>query len=494
MGYDINSGENSVVKGYVIIEKENKKTGVREIVQNNTVTDLGKMLFLATSANLQLLSPSQIGRGQLFLQSGLVKKSSQSNDKLQVDNVDKALTMYLVNSAEGLSASSRLLPVYDVTGKLDPNKVVGHASFRRTPLSPKEGVIDRIKDEYMVDKLSIVQRWKFDNSQANGKPFNKICIGAGVHATDDNGFLIAKGIDGSDVSVLGGSDTLSTDYMRPGVTGFTAPNEVLVSIGRSTAKANAVFNLESGALTMLSPTDNRYDVPLGIARSQQVFHNGHLYFVDKTNNVVRFKVADKTVTTIGQSLYGCLFREKTANIVRWGNENEVLLGYNMDTLANATSLTLTNQGITTNHWWSTFYTEFMKNSVIGNDADGNYVIARIDPNVQNYGPKKNYIFTDITNIVGSIIGIRNENMRFANEYTIPTATGSKVVNICGSMQNDLAYTGVTGLSPDNAGRANNSIKFSEQWFGNLVSFVELQSPITKTADDVLYVSYGYKFV
>jgi hypothetical protein len=34
----------------------------------------------------------------------------------------------------------------------------------------------------------------------------------------------------------------------------------------------------------------------------------------------------------------------------------------------------------------------------------------------------------------------------------------------------------------------------DKWWTNVLSFVKLNTPITKTATDIIYVSYGYKIV
>ncbi len=72
--------------------------------------------------------------------------------------------------------------------------------------------------------------------------------------------------------------------------------------------------------------------------------------------------------------------------------------------------------------------------------------------------------------------------------------GAKRINISSGVQSDVGAIPIVGLSDHQQGRALTGLKFSENWFGNLISYVQLASPITKTADDVLYISYGYRYV
>lgn len=481
----IKNNEGMKVQGFMKIELVNEKTGSTQIFQNNTVTNLGKMLFLASGPGLQLMQPSQIDRGMLYSDSPFTKAPSgySGSSGMKIDNVDRGLHVYLVNSASALTADAKFVPIYEADGDIDPNKLVGYAGFRRTPTSPKEGVIDRVLDDYMNEDMAVVQRWRFDPTQANGT-FNKLCIGAGIHNTPGNGFAFSKGINIADIPTFGGVDRLESSYMRPGVTNFTSSEEILLSLAPLSDEptANAVYNLATGKLTQLASSDPRYGAPLGNAWTPQVFYNNKLYFVDKNNRLKVFDVNTKTITIL-DFCYGGLWAEN--NILYFTKNSSLIKRYNMDSGSWGTDINLSSQTFTTKWFKSTNASEALYDCSVGKLADGKYLIV---PRNSNYGPRYNIVVTDINNIEATIVGFR-PNVKSASEYVVNGVN----YNIWGEVSHDFGFTGIAGFSEYGYERARHSLKFSKNWFGNLISFVELTSPITKTENDVLYVSYGYKF-
>lgn len=476
------------LKGFVEIEVVNKKTGVSKVSKTNNITDIGKLLFLATSASLQMMSPSQIGRGALSLESSfstLRNTSGTLQIPLNVGNVDTGLNLYMLNSGVGdvLTSQSRYLPVLGVDGRVDQGKLVGFANYRHTPSTPKEGVIDRNRDEHLMMSNAVVQRWRFDSAQANGT-FNRLCIGAGVHTQMRGGFAISKGINPIDGRVT--AVTQFTGYMRPGVPGFTSDQEILV--GQATA--THVFNLVTGVLTQLEVGDVRLGISLGGSESNQVFHNGHLYYGSGGQEIMRLNVATRQAVLVGFTHPSpSLFRVRGSNIIRWqhwSSPASTFAGYNMDTLASVADLPYGSQSNSFGYFSST---PNFANASVGNDADGNYITQRVN----NSNLLQNITFTDLANIQGSVIEIRPTGVRSVNEYVVPLAQGSKKVNLWSGAVRDFGWTstphplGASDLS------TQSSLHFSENWFGDLISYVDLQAPITKTVDDVLFVSYGYRF-
>ena len=485
MSKDLNlTDRGTKIEGFVVIELENKKTGSRQVHKFNTVTNIGKLLFMATGPSLQLMHPTQIDRGLLNLDAPLATPAS--GGFMRIDNVDEAWTLYLINSNEELTADSKFLPLYTPDLQVDPNKLVGYATFRRTPTTAKEGVIDRVKGSHLVDDFVQIQRYKFDSTQANGT-FNKVCFGLGVITNPANGFSLSKGISPTDISPFGGIDSLENAYMRPGVTGFTAANEILVSTAAksTTPTANAVFNLETGEFTLLDTTDPRYGAPLGDANMPQVFYGNHLYFI-RDGAVYRFDVTNKSVSSaLFNSTYGLLFAE--GDKLFYYGSGQYIDCYNMTTLANepASRINLANQTFTTKFFWNTSPSYVMRNAIVSRDSDGNYVIV---PDGGSYGPKYPFVCSDIRNIEATVLRYK-PRARSATEYLV---NGVKY-NIWANVGSVMRYTQITGFS-EVAGNRAAGLKFSKDWMGNLVSFVNLASPITKTDQDVLYVSYGYRYL
>ena len=121
-----------------------------------------------------------------------------------------------------------------------------------------------------------------------------------------------------------------------------------------------------------------------------------------------------------------------------------------------------------------------------------------------------YVFTDITDpfntIVDMIPGITpnevlfaaggtkgtlrvgfdysNVDVYFGNYYDI--AQGRKIV------MNNSNQSNTTEITTDT--RKDGVYLTLDKWWTNILSFVKLNTPIEKTDDDILYVSYGYKIV
>lgn len=485
MSKDLNlTDRGTKIEGFVEIELESKKTGKRKFHKFNTVTNIGKLLFMATGPSLHLLHPTQIDRGLLHLSAPLAYPDSRYT--MRIGNIDSAWTLYLINSDEELTVDSKFLPLYTPNLQIDPNKLVGYASFRRTPTTAKEGVIDRVKGSHLVDDFVQIQRYKFDTTQANGT-FNKVCFGLGVITNPGNGFSLSKGIFPTDISPFGGIDSLENAYMRPGVTGFTADNEILVSTAAksTTPTANAVFNLETGEFTLLDTTDPRYGAPLGDANIPQVFYGNHLYFI-RSGSLYRFDVTNKSVSSaLASDLYGVLFAE--GDKLFYYRSGQYIDCYNMTTLSNesASRIYLGSQTFTTNFFYDTSPSYVMRNAIVGRDSDGNYMIV---PGGGLYGPRRSFVCSDIRNIEATVLRYR-PGARSASEYLV---NGVKY-NIWADIWSVMGYTQISGFS-EVAGNRAAGLKFSKDWMGNLVSFVNLANPITKTDQDVLYISYGYRYL
>lgn len=484
MGKDLKSRQGLGFQGFVQIELENKETGGKRVFRYNTITKLGKMLFLASGPALQLMQPSQIDRGMLYIDSMFTIKSSSNTDYLEVPSIDRGIHLYLANDSSTLTEDSKFLPLYTPNGEIDPDKLVGFAGFRRVPSSPKEGVIDRVKDDFMTDAFAVVQRWKFDYTQANGT-FNKLCIGAGVHSSPGNGFALSKGLNPTDIPDFGGIGSLKPFYMRPGVTGYTSDTEILLSVG-SGDTADAVYDFSTGKLTLLSQDDTRYGAPLGDSYAQQIFYNGMLYYI-YNRRLYRFNTATKDNTLIDSCYYGAMWEE--GNLLYYydnDGSSTTVRSYNMDTLSSGSSFDIKSGQTFTSKWFrDTTYP--LRECTIGRLSDGNYLIL---PRGSSYGPYYNIVCTDIRNIEATIVGYR-PRVKSVSEYII----NGKPVNIWANVTHDFRYTRIVSeYSALNNNRDINGLKFSENWFGNLISFVELPSPITKTDTDVLYISYGYRIV
>ena len=483
VGQEMRGADKSAIQGFVQFELVNTETGNKQVFKYNTVTTLGKLMFLATGPNMQLMLPSQIDMGALHLKSNFVQKSPSQDTKLTIPNVDKGLTMYLVNADGTLTVDSKKIPIRTAKGDIDGNKLIGHANVKRTTSSPKEGVIDRVHPDFMLDPTASVQRWRFDNTQANGT-FNKICIGAGVYNDVGNGFSIAKGLIPTDIQAFGGVNILTGMYIRPSVTGITSATEILLSTAEYAGnnKANAVYDFATGKLTMLAQDDPRALISLGDGNCPQAFYNNVLYY-QRQDTLYAYDVVNKTETTISNC------RDKLwvdGNMLYFAYSGDQIMAYNMDTKSWGTTISISSQTFTSKYFTNTSPSYVFNDTSLGKAVNGNFVLV---PTHEGSTCKYAIEFTDINNIEASIVGFR-PMAGSAVEYQI----GTKAINLWKANGDDLQFVGIEGFSNATANRKDYGMRFSEQWFGDLISFVELSSPVTKTENDVLYVSYGYRLI
>ena len=473
------------VQGFIQLELVNEETGHKQIIQPNTVTDIGKALFLATGPAIQLMFPTQIDRGMLYVESSLTSLL-QGAKNTRIPNIDQGITVNLINTTDVLNAQSRFLPVM-TNGEVDSNKLIGYASSRRSPVTSKEGIIDTTKGEYLVDNKVVVQRWKFAESQANGV-ITDICIATGVHQNPASGFALSKGIHPADIPTFGGINRLEPSYIRPGVAGLTAGNELLVSLKESSYNpvSDAVYNIETGELVYLTEQDPRYGIVLGNYWSPQVEYNGDVYLITRNSELWRINGQSKAKTFVGNS-FGTLFTE--GNTLYFNYHDAIIRGYNLDTLQLDPSkdINLESQVFTSKFFRDARPNYALMEACLGRDLDGNYIIL---PTVDASGPNFPIVCSDIRNIEASVIGFRPYT-KSVSEY----AVGGKRINIWANVNPDMGeYTYIDNFSTQGYNRAKDGLKISENQFGNLISYVHLSSPITKTAQDSLYISYGYRYV
>lgn len=115
--------------------------------------------------------------------------------------------------------------------------------------------------------------------------------------------------------------------------------------------------------------------------------------------------------------------------------------------------------------------------------------------------KHAYVFTDLSNPFGSIVGVIEWMTNNGTIVSTPAVTGFLSVDFYNNRANQSSSYDVDGanqyvINNSTSGRVSgnpNGVWWSDlSWSSNLVSHVVLSTPIEKAEDDILYVTYGYK--
>ena len=116
--------------------------------------------------------------------------------------------------------------------------------------------------------------------------------------------------------------------------------------------------------------------------------------------------------------------------------------------------------------------------------------------------KHAYITTNLTDVFGSLVGVIEWITTYGCIVSTPAVTGFLSVDFYNNRPTQSLSYDVDGANQEvrnnsfPSGKANanpNGVWWSDlSWSSNVVSHVELSTPIEKAEDDILYVTYGYK--
>lgn len=471
------------MKGHLKFEFFNSKTGELERVreETNTITVLGRMLFLAGGPGLQLAPLSGYEKGKLHVSGDMFRAVGQSR-------MAGNLTLFLLNDNTPLSKDSKVLPIYKEDGKIDFDKIVGFGKDKREVTSPKEGKVSIVDPDNYVQPAVQSMSWRFEEGQAVGT-FNRVCLGyASVEdynvASNDEfqGINIQKGVYEKDPM----SNTFNTQgyYMRPGVPGYTSNTEILYSEDSSSPlyhQATHRLNIISGVATALDVGDPAYLIPLGVPSKGQVFYGDDLYYHTELG-LYKLDTLTGNTTNIASSAATSLFEIDNMLYYHLGGTQTFFSSYNMDTGVAGANLPF-NQQTFPFHLFKTnnALDALGRSGNISKLPDGNFLI--VPSTATNRGPRVSIVCSDILDIEGSFIRIE-PGLNSSAIYEI----GGKNITIGGLVTNPMidniqtsSYTVVKSTA--------NTLKTSEGWNGNMVTHRNLDTPETKETEQVMVVSY-----
>lgn len=544
---NINGGNGLSIQGLVEIRLVNKKNHTTR-VYHNTITNAGKQFLLCKSAG-RMLSIGADTFGCMMSTNMLTKIGyGDSVRHYRVAHSDRDITNVLLNlgeEANSLSADSTFINIWD-NNLENRSKLVGYANSNITPnANGLEGSIDYCKGEYIIDPFAVSMRWKYPEGVASGTIDTIAMMPASVVKTNmGDGISIGKCIDRVNTQYAN-YVSMSTGFLIPGVPGYTANDEILLNFNQDGC-SRWKFNLTTGNITQVPESDNFFVLPYSGSDEPykltdvKVIGN-YLYALGPNYNTTTYS-ACVVVYDISNNMnkvasINCIAKDQIGsnnNVKFLMIDNELYVtSWRVDLIKNSYSngklWKLTSNG---NYYNGVGSAQADYSSIgfncpsgvnleyigLGNYKD-NYVMFisckytdtsgnDIDNFRYNY-MSMGYVFSDLSNPMGSLIdvisGIPLGGILFS------AGNNSGMLKIGNSYYTSTRYYGGTTYDCDDYAKCciNNSNKdfdvvtnmensgviyIPDKSWTNVFSFVKLNTPIVKTDDDIMYVSYIYKVV
>lgn len=511
------------IEGFIEVEIINKVDNVRRTYKN-TITKGGKQFLLAHSA-AQMLNMSASMRGNAMVNGGIMNRylnASTTSSGSIVGSADLSfshnycLTNLLLNLGDlqtGLTENSTYVNLFDSTGVIDKNKVVGYANNNVSPTANgREGSIDYCKDEYVVDGTVVCERWKYPEGVATGTIDTIAMAPAGWRGgtTGLGGQRFSKCIDKVNLqqATFGAR---STRFCPPGIAGFTSNDEILINYSQDSVSRHK-YNISTGEITdnpttwFVFPEGTTDIVKIGDYIYSIIGTDGTVYVWLASNmsqvatfSPTRFSVSNpfnyRLVVDGSNNLWiSCMPRDS-------GETSGKVFGKcnNNGTYFNAANTS------------SNFYEDFSQVFTLPSGWDkyrvnfgmcGQYYVAYLKGNYfqYNYHPVYNAIlFTNPADILGSIVDIipevYNTSALFSagpNYGVIDMGYPTRSYDYLDSDTKNRRISNNTGTTYIDC--SSGCYLTLNGWYCTLLSFVKLNTPIVKQDTDIMYVSYGYKVV
>lgn len=533
------SGDGIKLQGFIEIELISTKDNVRRTYKN-TITKGGKQYLLDKSAG-RMLEMAADAFGMSVCSNVLAKVGTNSQYPVSGGQnfQNRAITNVLLNlgaEATGLSETSTYINVFEST-LTTASKVIGYANNNVAPTSNgKEGAIDYTKGEYVIDPYTVCKRWKYDAGVATGTIDTIAMMPASCIKTNNgDGVQFSKCLDKINQQYVNYA-SMSTGFLPPGITGYTANDEVLLNYTQD-GKSKHKFNLTTGVVTDLADTDpffvigNELNSMSGVCDIKLI--GQYLYVLDQlsinTQYVYpRVTVYDTAASMAQKAQFSCtkLQRYEYMSSFKFLYYDNVLYvnNYSHRVVAGRAKIWTLSKGA--NAWFSSAGTAAQNYNDIctlpsGMTADyvafGNYgsnyimyVASRLDgvTDFSYTGYKAiGYVFTSMADIGGTIVDIVDG----INPNSIPYVAGTNLgwlrigfdlynTNFASYFGDTYDYTDKTKIVNNNSTAVTMDTQeagvfwTADKWWTNVISFVKLQTAITKQDTDIMYVSYGYKVV
>ena len=474
-------------KGRIKVWQDNKP--ISEAV--NTITLLWQELVASLGIDPLYGWGSSIEAGQSFA----ITQYPTNDSYFDTQNIDKLVTVYFLNLSQvernALSSNSNHLPIFNSTGEIDTDKVVGYATFKTSATGTKEGYVQTLEGVDLINPRIHGCQFKWDAGVASGT-FNCIAVGANVMVDRFTGYRTGRGIE-FNCPVLG--ETVAGGfYLRPGVKSadgsvvITGDNEILIGDATDVDAARKVVNLVTGEVQNLDSTDSRYGYALIGADNMQMVVGDYLLYTNPTSLVSK-NILTGTTKTVDSSGYGAFIYNGYLYAPYSGT---AIRAYDPTTFSRVSSADLTSDGIG-------IPTEFQQDSssqrlFITQLNDSKFLVACLptpSADKKAYAPKA-FLCSDISNVSGSFI------------ETVPALSGIGCFEVNGEVWFTSSLVPLTLLdgqymyyqssSGSQVQVQKKGIKLTKQgYYGNMLSFKTYDEDQTLDAAQATYLKYTYSF-
>ena len=451
----------------------------------NFVSSAYKVNLLANSVSLANQIPTGTPYGLLV--SDLMYRRYQSND-LIYEGTDNIETCYALNLPNDLvmTSATKFVNFYESDGSVG-DKIIAFANTKRTTAEPKEGIIDFCDAVSMLDMQAATEVYKWDLEQGNGT-FNWIVKAPGVKGNLYRGFVNYKGID--KVNLFDSSAALSNKYIIPGAGNITNNYEVLLeyTVGSNT---RWIYNIQTGETRIADGIAASVTIPENIVH--EVVIGDYLYILNASKTLYTIDTTTGTLVDSNRYWSGSLGYEKKGTYKIGFFVDSVGDLYVSDVYSNATVRKVTLGTASTGS--AINISSYSGIGGLPSDWNLGYVGIMSDSEHERYfvteHTKGTIICTDLSNVTGTMIGTLDTDVRRGPYYN--EDIGYKYFRV-GTGQLYPLYKVYNNANQVYLEYYNKGIFLSDDDFANYVSAYKLDTPATKTNEQVMYIAYGYKFI
>lgn len=469
----------------------------------NHLTKLFKNLILGSSISNYLSSLSGSEAGIITINTPFRFAAESTSFNLQSLDANSLPAFFLLDltpeEQAALSEDMVKNPVITPSLVIEEEKITGWASFDYISTENKRGTLypqtNHIKLSPVIDgeKFGITLHWA--PGKLNGS-FNTVVLGTNIYADKLNGASMCKGIDSANPAINEGAaagDFLCPNVQTTGGVVMTGPDEILLGDGASPSTARRVLNLLTGEVTELQNTDARYNAYL-FSEPHQYIGDGRIVVQSGTNtHVYNFNGSSTSLNkTLSTSSTGFAISNNYIYVKNRVAASCIFNAYNIETL-NAVS----SSNITVSLDTSIFGTDF-REWYLSNFMGNFLLINQKDADATPTAPVHGYIFSNLSDPMNSYVGPYSGNIGsdIIAEDTNESITKHfyMIFRSLRNVKNGTAGDYVYNPNGTFTSVLRNGCKLVfPGYYGQVLTYSVLQTPITVTSTEGLILNYMFNF-
>lgn len=506
-----------LAKGFVDFVLK-RADGTVRIEKENMITKATKHLAL-TSLFQNIVSMNSVVYGKYVKQGVAVLDHIYNNDQVKSFNTNMSAANVVLqltpDQLAKINSDTNFIDIYSEDFST-ADKVIGYAVDNESPVADgKEGSLYYQSGDYVADIDVVAKTFKFPDGVATGTinavammPYAAVKSPRGITGGEQYapGFTMSKLLDKVDPK-YNNFGSFSTNICPPGINGLTSDSEIIVNYsqddkGCHRIDLNTMQITDIDEITYPMTVKNVLDyIIIGSYLYYIVTSSSSLrvyvYNIDSNSAVTNFSLPSNSGYSIARFLYldGVLYVTKMRNGTSYDGKclYKLTKGSNdyfsdqEESAADYSGLfTIPSGVLAENVMFKNYgdkYIMFICRSTLSEEGKRNYCTG--------------YIFSDITNIRGSIEGCIPSI--YKNDLIINNGTVAGILSI--GKNTDSAtdteghYQSVTRVNGTEINLLSQGAFWTnaENWC-NVFSIAVLTDPITKGASDVFYDTYGYRIL